>query len=75
MVKRTTIEIDVELLSRAKLALGRTTTRETVEEALRRAVGVAEAERAGRAAGQLRYLERLNKRIDLAVLQSEEMWR
>lgn len=75
MIKRTTIEIDVELLSRAKLALGRTTTRETVEEALRRAVGVAEAERAGRAVGQLRYIERLGKGVDLAVLKSEEMWR
>jgi Arc/MetJ family transcription regulator len=36
MVKRTTIEIDPELLERARKALGETTTRGTVEAALRR---------------------------------------
>lgn len=74
MVKRTTIEIDEELLLRAKRALGRTTTRETVEEALRLAADAAEAKRADRAAGQLRYLAGLRTRVDLDVLQSEEMW-
>lgn len=34
--RRTTIEIDASLLSRAQQALGSTTTRATVEEALRR---------------------------------------
>lgn len=75
MVKRTTIEIDEELLLRAKRALGRTTTRETVEEALRVAASAAEADRADRAAGQLRYLARLHTKVDLDVLRSEEMWR
>jgi Arc/MetJ family transcription regulator len=37
MLKRTTLEIDDELLARAKRALGSPTTRATVEEALRRA--------------------------------------
>ena len=37
MAKRRTIEIDETLLARAKQALGGTTTRWTVEEALRRA--------------------------------------
>jgi len=36
MIKRTTIEIDEELLVRAKRALGEKTARATVEEALRR---------------------------------------
>lgn len=75
MVKRTTIELDEELLARAKRALGRTTTRETVEEALRLAADAGEAQQAARAAGQRRYLERLGRRVDTDVLQSDEMWR
>jgi Arc/MetJ family transcription regulator len=74
-MKRTTIEIDEELLERAKRALGETTTRATVEEALRRAVASIEDELARRAARQRRYLERLAGRVDPDVLVSEEMWR
>lgn len=75
MIKRTTIEIDQELLVRAKRALGEPTTRGTVEEALRRAVESVESERARRAAKQRRYFEALGSRVDLGVLASEEMWR
>jgi Arc/MetJ family transcription regulator len=75
MAKRTTIELDEELLARAKRALGGRTTRATVEEALRRAAEQAEGEQERRAADQLRYLERLPKRVDLDVLAAEEMWR
>ena len=75
MLKRTTIEIDEELLTRAKRALGHATTRATVEDALRRAAGSAEGERAERAAKQARFLDRLGKRVDVSVLVSEEMWR
>lgn len=75
MTKRTTIELDEELLARAKRALGGGTTRATVEEALRRAAQEAEGEHERRAAGQLKYLERLQARVDLDVLSSEEMWR
>jgi Arc/MetJ family transcription regulator len=75
MVRRTTIEIDDELLARARRALGGRTTRATVEEALRRAADAAEGEGADRAARQKRYLEKLSDRIDVAVLRSEEMWR
>lgn len=75
MAKRTTIEIDEQLLTRAKRALGATTTRATVEAALRIAADGAEREGADRAERQLRYLERLGSRIDVAVLSSEEMWR
>lgn len=75
MIKRTTIEIDVELLDRAKVALGEPTTRGTVEEALRRATESVESERARRAAKQSRYLQALGSRVDLDVLASEQMWR
>ena len=75
MTKRTTIELDQELLERAKQALGQATTRATVEEALRRAADSAEADRTRRAAKQRRYLEQLSRRVDVAVLAREEMWR
>jgi Arc/MetJ family transcription regulator len=75
MIKCTTIEIDDDLLNRAKEALGEATARATVEEALRRAAAGTETERERRAAKQRRYLEQLSLRVDVAVLASEEMWR
>jgi len=75
MPKRTTIEIDEELLARAKRALGCRTTRATVEEALRRAAQSLESEHEERATRQLRYLAALSTRTDVEVLASEEMWR
>jgi Arc/MetJ family transcription regulator len=74
-MRRTTVEIDEELLERAKRALGQTTTRGAIEEALRRAASSAEAEHEHRAARQRRYLEMLHKRIDPSVLASGDMWR
>ncbi|MEW6155620.1 MAG: hypothetical protein AB1673_16795, partial [Actinomycetota bacterium] len=52
-----------------------TTTRATVEEALRRAADGAEDEREERAARQGRYFDGLAARVDIAVLRSDEMWR
>jgi Arc/MetJ family transcription regulator len=75
MAKRTTIEIDENLLARAKRALGLRTTRATVEEALRRAAAEGEDEAAERAARQRRYLAVVSDHVDPAVLASEEMWR
>lgn len=75
MPKRTTIEIDEQLLARAKRALGVGTTRATVEEALRLAAEAAEEQGAERAAGQVTYLDQLRHRIDVQVLESGEMWR
>jgi Arc/MetJ family transcription regulator len=75
MIKRTTIEIDQELLERARKALGEKTTRSTVEEALRRVAEDSEAELAARAKKQRRFLRQLAKRVDVSVLVSEEMWR
>ena len=75
MLRRTTIEIDQELLERAKLALGEKTTRATVEEALRQVSGAADAAHQTRTSRQRSYLDRLDSRVDLRVLASEEMWR
>jgi Arc/MetJ family transcription regulator len=72
MPKRTTIEIDEDLLMRAKRALGCTTTRATVEEALRRAAAEAEHAQDERTAQQRRYLKRLAQHVDVKVLASEE---
>lgn len=75
MIKRTTFEIDQELLGRAKRALGEPTTRATGEEALRRAADNVESEQARRAGKPRRYLEALASRVDPEVLASDEMWR
>ncbi len=75
MPKRTTIEIDEQLLARAKRALGHATTRATVEDALRRAADSAESEDAERAARQRRYFDRVAAQVEISVLRSEEMWR
>lgn len=75
MARRTTIEIDEELLARAKRALGQKTARATVEEALRRAADSEEGDRVDRATRQRRFLDRLGARADLDVLASGAMWR
>jgi Arc/MetJ family transcription regulator len=75
MIKRTTIEIDDQLLARAKRALGRPTTRATIEEALRRAAEQAESDYDERAARLHDYFESLPEHVDLEVLASDEMWR
>jgi Arc/MetJ family transcription regulator len=75
MTKRTTVEIDEQLLARAKRALDLPTTRATIEEALRRAAALAEEEREERAARQREYFALLATLGDVEVLASEEMWR
>jgi len=74
MTKRTTLELDEELLERAKRALGGKTTRATVEEALRRAAEEAEAESERRVASQTSYLTELASAADLDIMAGEEMW-
>lgn len=69
------IEIDKELLARAQRALGSPSTRETVEEALRRAAEQTEEEFKARRKRQLEYLDSLGEHIDLDVLATDEMWR
>jgi Arc/MetJ family transcription regulator len=75
MIKRTTIEIDQQLLDRAKRALDCPTTRATVEEALRRAAEQAEDEQKRRAAQLDYFLRTLPEHVDMDVLASDEMWR
>jgi Arc/MetJ family transcription regulator len=75
MSKRTTVEIDEDLLLRAKHALGESTTRATIESALRRAADEAETEFNERAARQRRFFETLDSYLDLEVLASDDMWR
>lgn len=74
-MQRTTIELDPELVARAKRALGLTTTRATVEEALRRVVESGESAAAERADRQLADLQILGTYVDLDVLTSDAMWR
>lgn len=75
MIRRTTIEIEEELLARAKRALGVTTTRAAVEEALRRAAEQAEGDGAARACRQQDYLQQLPSYVDPTALASDDMWR
>lgn len=75
MKRRTTIELDEALLARARRALGGSTTRATVEEALRRLAESAEAEHEEVHARQRRYFDQLGARADLQVLASDDMWR
>ncbi len=75
MIKRTTIEIDEQLLARAKRALGSSTIRATIEEALRRAAAQAEDEHEERAARQREYFALLATLGDMEVLAADEMWR
>ena len=75
MSRRTTIEIDEELLERAREALGETTTSGAVEEALRRVADGPSADHGRRVANQRRYLQQLAERVDVSVLAAEEMWR
>ena len=73
--RRTTIEIDEQLLARAKQALGAKTTRAAVEKALRQAASGADDALRDRAEVQRRYLTQLSTRVDVEVLTSEQMWR
>lgn len=75
MIRRTTIELDEDLVARAKSALGCSTTRATVEEALRQAAERAEDETDARARAQLAYFERLDSLADLQLLATDSMWR
>lgn len=75
MIRRTTIELDQDLVARAKAALGCATTRATVEEALRQAAERVDDETRARARAQSAYLDRLDALVDLEVLVTDEMWR
>lgn len=74
-LRRTTIELDEQLLADAQRVLGLPTMRSTVEEALRRVLAEADREFADRRQRQLEYLRHPPEGLNLEVMASEDMWR
>lgn len=75
MIKRTTIELDVELVAQARAVLGQATVRATVEEALRRAVQSEKSTDRSVRVAQIDAMRRAARLIDEQVLLSGEAWR
>ena len=73
-VKRTTLELDEELVKAAQRVTGRT-MRATVEEALRELVMNAERERQARRSRVSAHLDIAHSAVDVKVLQTDEAWR
>ena len=73
-VKRTTIELDEDLIRSAQQATGQT-LRSTVELALRRLVASTEAEATERRRRVTEYFAEGTSGIDVRVLLSDEAWR
>lgn len=75
MIRRTTIELDEDLVAEARAVLGQPTVRATVEEALRRAVQAGKSTDQSRRVEQIEALKRAAKLVDQDVLLSGEAWR
>ena len=75
MIRRTTIELDDELVAKARSVLGQPTVRATVEEALRRAVQSEESTDRARRSEQIEAMKRATRLVDTQVLLSGEAWR
>jgi Arc/MetJ family transcription regulator len=75
MIRRTTIELDEDLVAEARAVLGQPTVRATVEEALLRAIQSAKATDRARRAEQIDAMKRAAQLIDEEVLLSGEAWR
>ncbi len=75
MIRRTTIELDEDLVAEAREVLGQPTVRATVEEALRRAVQTGKSTDRNRRAEQIDAMKRAARLIDNDVLLSGEAWR
>jgi Arc/MetJ family transcription regulator len=75
MVRRTTIELDEDLLSEAREVLGQPTVRATVEEALRRAVQSERLTDRARRAEQIETLQKAARLVDQGLLLSGDAWR
>lgn len=75
MIRRTTIELDEDLVAEARAVLGQPTVRATVEEALRRAIHSAKATDRARRTEQIDAMRRAAELIDEEVLLSGEAWR
>lgn len=72
-VKRTTIELDQELVTAAQRVTGQT-VRSTVEEALRRLVEAAEQEREAKRSRVSTHLSHARNAVDIEVLDADEAW-
>ncbi len=75
MIRRTTIELDEDLVSEARTVLGQPTVRATVEEALRRAVAAGKSIDRNRRAEQIQAMKLASRLVDEDVLTSGEAWR
>lgn len=79
MIRRTTVELDYDLVSRAQAVLHCSTVRATIHEALRRALDSAEADDApplrGSTAAVLLDAQTMHEHLDLEVLASDDMRR
>ena len=75
MIRRTTIELDDDLLRRAMRALGTRTKRATVEEALRRVGEASEADEAKRRQRIVATLKEIGELERSQGISRNEMWR
>jgi Arc/MetJ family transcription regulator len=75
MIRRTTIELDEDLVAEARVVLGQPTVRATVEEALRRSIQSEKSTDRARRVKQIDALQRAARLIDEDVLLSGEAWR
>lgn len=73
-VKRTTIELDVELVKAAQQVTGRT-VRATVEEALRGLVATAERDRQAKRSRVSAHFDIARSAVDANILLSDGAWR
>ncbi|TXH19085.1 MAG: DUF2191 domain-containing protein [Mycobacterium sp.] len=73
-VRRTTIELDEDLVRAAQSATGQT-LRSTVEEALRRLVSDAERQTSARRRRIADHIATAGVQIDVGVLLAEQAWR
>jgi Arc/MetJ family transcription regulator len=75
MIKQTTIELDEELVERARVVLQQPTVRATVEEALRRAIRSDASSTKLAVTAQIKALSKAATLTDVDVMTSGEAWR
>jgi Arc/MetJ family transcription regulator len=75
VIRRTTIELDEDLVAAARIALGQSTVRATVEEALRRAISDGADKHARQRRKQVAAFQRVVPLIDSDVLLSGDAWK
>lgn len=73
-VKRTTIELDEDLVRAAQAVTGET-LRSTVEQALHRLVAGAEQQAEARRRRIAEHLAQAGSQVDVSVLLSDQAWR